>query len=190
MNLNPGLQIFHENETSIYLAPKASTIAVSVQLNGSYPGKFSKPFLIKDQDSSGLTYYDNFDEKIILNVGRYLKAVELETIKKKTLDFLADTELTGTDLKDVIHTVVKSVELEFDQPSEPHQIIPDEPIHGDPEFLPCAMDDDLAKYAYLVSERCIPYMHPWDAYEYLLLLREKALKKAGAKTVVELNSYF
>lgn len=186
MIVRPGLKTFLEHETPFYVASKGSTIALSVQLNGDYPGKISEPFAIKDDDSSTPTGSDNDGEKMILNIGRYLQTVELEIIKKKTRELLDETKLTGTDLREVILDAVKSVELEFDNPSEPSQVIPDEPIDGDPEFLIYATDDDLAQLAYTASELCVPYMHPWDAYEYLLRLR----KKAWGRTVIDLSSYF
>ncbi|MAA63374.1 MAG: hypothetical protein CL581_01130 [Alteromonadaceae bacterium] len=189
MIFEPGLQTFTEYEEVFYIASEGSTIGVSLQLNGSHPGKISDPFAIKDDDFT-LTCFEDDGEKMNLKIGRYLQTVELEIIKKKIRDFLGDTKLTGSDLREEIHNIVKRVDLEFDNPSEPSQVIPDEPIDGDPEFLIYATDDDLAKFAYTASELCIPYMHPWDAYEYLLLLRKRALRKARGRTVIELNSYF
>ncbi|RCW65903.1 hypothetical protein DET61_1111 [Marinobacter nauticus] len=186
MLLDTGLKTYTEYETRIHVAPTGSTIAVSLNLNGRYPGKISEPFTIKDDDYSTFTCSENDGEKMNLKIGRYLQTVELEIIKKKTRDFLGETKLTGNDLREEIRNIVKSVKLEFDNPTEPSQVIPDEPIDGDPEFLIYATDDDLAKFAYTASELCVPYMHPWDAYEYLLLLR----KKARGRTVIDLNSYF
>ncbi|WP_141201829.1 hypothetical protein [Marinobacter sp. CP1] len=82
MIVKPGLKTFLEYETPFYLASKGSTIAVSLQLNGGYPGKISEPFAIKDDDSSPPTGSDDDGEKMILNIGRYLQTVELEVIKK------------------------------------------------------------------------------------------------------------
>ncbi len=178
MNLNNGLQIFREHKTYIYVAPKEQSIAVSVHLNDHHSGKFSEPFLIKDQDYSSVIYYSNGEEKVNLKIGKYLQTYELEIIKKKSRDLLADTALTGSELAKEIDNLVLSVGFEFDKPSQPHELIPDNPVDGDPEFLLYATNDDLARFAFLASSMCIPYMHPWDAYLHLQLLRKNALKNA------------
>ncbi|WP_372963882.1 hypothetical protein [Marinobacter sp.] len=101
-----------------------------------------------------------------------------EVIKKEVRDLLNNTELTDEVLAVEIYDIEKRMSLEFDTPSEPHEIFSGDPVLEDGVFLLYATDDDLAKFAIGTAEQRIPYMHPREAYQYLIFLREKALERA------------
>jgi len=172
------LMIYTEHENKFYVATKFSVIAVSIVLQGSDRGEISEPFLIYERDINERTWPEYYGEKMKLQLGRYLQSLKLEVIKKEVRDLLNSTELTDEELAVEIYDIEKRMNLEFDTPSEPHDIFPGDPVLEDGVFLLYATDDDLAKFAIGTAEQCIPYMHPWEAYQYLIFLRENALEGA------------
>lgn len=175
---NPGLMIYTEHETKIYVAPKFAVIAVSIALQGSDRGEITDPFLIYEPDINERTWSEHYGEKMTLQLGRYLQSPKLELIKKEVRDLLNNPELNDEELAVEIYDIEKRINAEFANPSEPHDIFPGDPVLEDGVFLLYATDNDLAKFAVGTAEQCIPYMHPWEAYQYLIFIRENAPESA------------
>lgn len=168
----PDLKIYTEPEMSIYVAPQCGVVAISVGLQGPERGAFSEPFLLYEQDINGRTWPEYYGEEMRLILGRYIQSPELELIKKEVRNFLLNNrKLSEKELTSQIEDVVTQIGVEFDTPSEPCEVLANDTF-SENDFLPSALNDELGMYAILAAGLTIPYMHPWDAYTWLVDLRE------------------
>lgn len=171
MELSRELQTYTNDEKTTYVAPESSVIAIVVSLHESERGAVSPLFLLNEPDFSSTSWSEWQGTEVILQLGRYLHAEELEKIQNEIRDFLNNSELTDEEVATEIRNIKESITVEFDAPSEPYEVFSEDPrlekiIHPD------TPDKQIAIFASEAAEQTIPYMHPWEAYQFLVDLQD------------------
>jgi hypothetical protein len=165
------LIIFTDNGKSTYVAPDCSVIAVRVCLVGWDRGEVSNPFLINEPNMNYRSWSERVGTEYFFELGRYLHAQELENVKSEIEELLSNRELNDEDVLDEIQHIEKEIMVEFNAPSEPYYIFADRP-ELEEQIHPDTSDEEIALIAIEAAEQTIPYMHPWEAYQFLLDLKD------------------
>lgn len=168
------LVIFTDNGERTYVAPECSVIAAKVDLVGCDRGEVSDPFLINEPNFNSRSWSELAGTEYTLKLGRYLHAQELENIKSEIGELLSNRDLDGEDVLDEIRHIEKEIMFEFNAPSEPYDIFADCP-ELEKQIRPDTSDEEIALIATEAAEQTIPYMHPWEAYQLLLDLKDNWL---------------